>query len=516
MNKAIIYTRVSTDEQAKNGLSLDGQLRACQDYAVHNDLEVARVFREEGESAKTTKRPQLMAMLDYCQKNKGQTKNLIIFKVDRLARQAEDHLIIKAALKKVGVTLISVTEPIEDTTTGRLMETMLAGFAQFDNEVRAERSTGGMVARIEQGGWPFVAPIGYRNKKDSSGRPTLEPDQKSAAVASWLRKFATGNYTQLDMHELAPKMGVTNKANRPLSPQMVSNMLRNPVYAGVIASKMIEGTRPGLHAALITRDEYKTIQSVLEGRRRVSIMHATPEVDWPLRGGFVRCSICTTPITGSIPRGRSARYPKYSCPKCRRSTTGKQVSENKEELHRQFLGVLEHVTPTQDKLKLFREITLRRWNEDQKNATQERRSADKKLDELRSKRQRVVDLFIDEKLSIQEKSAQTAIIDSEITKLDLIRNEARTEEIDKEVLVDYAINFITNAPKLWTDANPVEKRRFQMMIFPEGITYDFGVGFGTARLGLCYEIIQDLSKSASAEPKSMVGLPGFEPGTKRL
>src|SRR6266851_5544821 len=146
MKKAVIYIRVSTDEQVEN-MSLGNQLDACQRYAESNGLEVAKVFREEGESAKTAKRPQLLALLEFCQKHKGEIHTLVVWKVDRFSRRTEDHMAIKAALKKVGVGLSSVTEPIEDTVMGRLMETVLSGFAQFDNEVRAERSVGGMVKR---------------------------------------------------------------------------------------------------------------------------------------------------------------------------------------------------------------------------------------------------------------------------------------------------------------------------------------------------------------------------------
>jgi site-specific DNA recombinase len=182
MANAVVYTRVSTEEQAKTGLSLENQEKACIDFAERSGHKVLEVFREEGVSAKTANRKELHRLLNYCRTNKGSVDALIVWKVDRFARRAEDHLMLKALLIKFNVQLLSVTEPIEDTNTGRLMETVLAAFAQFDNEVRAERSKGGTYARIEQGGWPFYAPIGYENIKDSLGRPTLKKDLQLAPL----------------------------------------------------------------------------------------------------------------------------------------------------------------------------------------------------------------------------------------------------------------------------------------------------------------------------------------------
>lgn len=147
--KAVAYIRVSTEEQTK-GTSLDSQKEACIQYArLHNiELTEKNIFREEGVSAKIIDRPQLAALLDYCSKQRGKITHCIIWKVDRLARKSEYHHIIKAQLLKCGVKLVSVTEPIDDSPMGNLMDSMLAAFAQFDNDIRAARTTGGMKARL--------------------------------------------------------------------------------------------------------------------------------------------------------------------------------------------------------------------------------------------------------------------------------------------------------------------------------------------------------------------------------
>ena len=88
---------------------------------------------------------------------------LIVYNLTRFAREKYDHFALRAFLKSLGISLRSATEPIDDTSTGKLMEGVLAAFAQFDNDVRSERTRAGMKAALEQGRWTFVPPLGYLN-----------------------------------------------------------------------------------------------------------------------------------------------------------------------------------------------------------------------------------------------------------------------------------------------------------------------------------------------------------------
>ena len=94
---AVIYTRVSTKEQVEN-LSLSTQLEACRHYCATNGIDVAKEFEDAGESAKTTNRPKFLAMLEYCQKNKGRIDVVVVYNVSRFSRDTHDHLGVRAQL----------------------------------------------------------------------------------------------------------------------------------------------------------------------------------------------------------------------------------------------------------------------------------------------------------------------------------------------------------------------------------------------------------------------------------
>ena len=88
---------------------------------------------------------------------------MVVYNLTRVARERYDHFALRAHLKSLGISLRSATEPIDDTSTGKLMEGVLAAFAQFDNDVRSERTRAGMRAALELGRWTFRAPLGYLN-----------------------------------------------------------------------------------------------------------------------------------------------------------------------------------------------------------------------------------------------------------------------------------------------------------------------------------------------------------------
>lgn len=175
--RAVIYCRVSTTEQAQN-LSLPTQEKACREYCQRQGYEVAEVFVDAGESAKTTNRPEFLRLLATCRKQRGRLHAVVVYSLTRFSRNTADHHAIVTLLRGLGIALRSVTEPIDDSPSGRLMEGILAAMAQFDSDVRSERVTAGMRAAMERGRWVFWAPIGYLRGRP--GEASLVPDPERA------------------------------------------------------------------------------------------------------------------------------------------------------------------------------------------------------------------------------------------------------------------------------------------------------------------------------------------------
>ena len=203
---AVIYVRVSTKEQTEN-LSLPTQLRACEEYCRRQGYEVLERFHEEGESAKSTDRSQLQNLLTYCRLNKGRVHFVVVFNLTRFARDKYDHFALRSHLQSLGISLRSATEPIDDTSTGKLMEGVLAAFAQFDNDVRSDRTRAGMKAALELGRWVFLAPIGYLNAPRSIGKSLVHDPERAPFVRRAFEDYATGQVHERTIAETGQDVG---------------------------------------------------------------------------------------------------------------------------------------------------------------------------------------------------------------------------------------------------------------------------------------------------------------------
>ena len=147
--QGVIYIRVS-DNQQIDGTSLEFQETECRRYCERNNIDVVEVFREEGESAKDlslNNRREFLRALEYCRKHKGKLDAFVVLRVDRFARNTEDHFAIRKILLDYGVTLYSVTEPIGSKPAEKFIETVLAGAAEYDNAIRKQRCSDGMSSK---------------------------------------------------------------------------------------------------------------------------------------------------------------------------------------------------------------------------------------------------------------------------------------------------------------------------------------------------------------------------------
>ena len=310
---AVVYARVSSKEQIA-GTSLESQELACREYARRNQLEVVRVFVDKGESAKFADRPQLLEMLSYSKIREHAVEQLLVWKVDRLARNVGDHFNIKASLVKYGVRVVSVTEPIDAKPEGRLLETILAGFAQFDNDVRAARTVQGMKRKLEEGIYPWQPPLGYKGAAQP-GSKKLEPDQPDQPAFGILQeawtKFAAGGLTKADILRFLHARGLKTRSGRAVTSQFVDHLFDDLFYAGILRNPWTGEELPGKHLPMVSRAMFEAAQRIVAGRNR-SLPHLTIRPEFPLRT-FVRCPYCDSALTGSFSRGRSKYYAYYHC-----------------------------------------------------------------------------------------------------------------------------------------------------------------------------------------------------------
>lgn len=302
----LIYVRVSTDKQAERQLSLPAQLAACRQYANQRDWHIVDEFVEPGVSARTADRPSLKRLLQRCRTGRPAINAVIVHKLDRLARNVADHTAIRAILSRRQISLVSVTENLDESVSGMLVEHIMAAISEFYSSNLAEEVRKGMRQLVLQGGWPHQPPRGYRSVATETGRKRLEPDPDQAPLVQFaFDRFASGDRTLTQLSIELADLGMVAGSGRPLSATTLRTLLSNRFYIGRIVWSDLD--RPGRHPALIAPELFESVQAVLKARRR-RVVPLGKIPGFPLRGIAV-CGECGAKM---IPE-RHGRHKYYRC-----------------------------------------------------------------------------------------------------------------------------------------------------------------------------------------------------------
>ncbi|MCC6962527.1 MAG: recombinase family protein [candidate division Zixibacteria bacterium] len=312
MQRAIIYCRVSTEEQAQDGHhSLAAQEFLCRKTAVDQGFEVAAVFKDPGRTATNMHRPGLQDALARCQADHS-IKAVFVQDTDRLARNTQDHLTIRAVLKKAGVQLISVSQPmLEDSAEGHMIDTIIASVNQFQSDITSRKTIKGLEEKVRGGGWPALAPLGYRNVgtgQDKQNRVVEVDESVAPLVKRMFELYATGNYSAHELGEVMFGLGLRSRNHKKLQISKVLTILQNPFYIGVVKWGGISAK--GTHNPIISEGLYRAVQAVMKGhggnrsRRR--------RHDFLLRG-YLFCGFCGRRMIGEKHPLKKAAY--YRCHK---------------------------------------------------------------------------------------------------------------------------------------------------------------------------------------------------------
>jgi site-specific DNA recombinase len=507
--KGIIYCRVSSHDQVM-GTSLDNQKQACLAYAEAKNIEVRKIFVERGESATAANRTEFLKALDFCKKNKD-TEAFIVWKIDRFARNTTDHFAVRAKLVQYGTMLHSVTEHINDDPQGKLMETLLAGFAEFENDMRKQRCTAGMQSKLRSGIWCWSPPIGYVNSMNLKDRRKTLPDQPDQErfylIQKAFRLYAKGNHSITEVAKLMNTWGFKTRTGKPMRKQLLETILTNKFYAGMIVDPWSGDEYQGQHERMITLSEYCQVQLIKQGFSNNAVrprLNINP--DFPLRSS-VFCE-CGEHLTASWSSGRNKKYPYYRCKnhQCKHYSHGiaKGILED------QFCAVLDQVQPKTKYLKLLEEVVLKRLDNQYVALTQESQHYGSQLKTLKDRQSRLTRMRLDGEIEKAEYISMKQSLENEVTALTISKNEAEIDRLDVETALTYFKKFIGNIAKHWRGMNVKQQQRLQKLVLPKGITYNKTAGaYGTAVLSPIFRLNDQFADGQS----DVVAGPGIEPGS---
>ena len=456
---AVIYCRVSTEEQAKFGYSLQSQEKICRSYAIQNGFIVIKVFIEEGKSAKNLNRPELQKLMGFVEQKINNVSALIIYTTDRLSRNTSDFLIIDSLLRKNKIALLSPIENIDDTSFGRFSKTLRSAIAQLDNDTKGDRTRSGMREAIKQGRWLWNLQ-GYTFGSDNLGKRLLFPNDKATYVIKAFDLAEKGVYAQLEIVRMLKLDGFN------ISKQTLCKTLLNPVYCGLLPDKYNQNNGEyikAIHTPLIKQETYFRVLGILTNRHHTVVPKRRNNPLFPLRRCMI-CSICKKIMTGSVAQGKKIRVPYYHCQNKGCPRFQKKVVEAK------YLEYLERISPNKGFLPVFKEIVLDKFEEKVAQAREYIRKTEKGIADLKIEKIKIMDLLIREVVNEKDGKERLNEINSRIAEKEILINENK-DSYDFEEGWRFAEVFINNVASIWKNGDLDLKQRIQGLITPAGFEF---------------------------------------------
>ena len=279
----VIYARYSSDNQREE--SIEGQLRDCKAFAEKNGIHILGTYIDRALSAKTDNRPDFQRMIK--DSGRGLFDVVIVWKLDRFARNRYDAAYYKNQLKKNKVKVISATETISDSPEGILMEAMLEGYAEYYSAELAQKVARGMTdnaLKCRYNGGQLT--IGYviDSERHFQIDPALAP-----IIAEAFERYANGD-TMKAVTDFLNESGVRSKNGAMITINATTRMLHNRRYIGEYSFR--EVTVPDGIPAIVSKDLFDRVQARMERTKKAPAQHKAEDdyiLTTKLRCGKCKC-----------------------------------------------------------------------------------------------------------------------------------------------------------------------------------------------------------------------------------
>ena len=315
--KVVIYARVSSDRQDVD-LSISAQLRALREYANRNNLTIVREFVDEAESGRTSARPAFREMISLAKLKHKPFEVILVWKLNRFARNREDSIIFKSLLRRQGIQVISINELLEPTPAGRMLEGIIEVLDEFYSANLAQDVTRGMRESASRGyfsgGKP---PYGYTINKIRDGhkmRSTLVPNPVTAPVVKRMFEECRSGKASREIAKGLDSDGITTPNGKRWVGSAVLRILHNEAYVGTLVWGQRSSDEPvkvnNAWPPIIDKETFANVVSILESRGP-RVVHPRRTVSEYLFSGLMKCGVCGMAMSGHS--AKSGQFFYYRC-----------------------------------------------------------------------------------------------------------------------------------------------------------------------------------------------------------
>ena len=427
-NKVALYVRVSTTSQLEEGYSIEEQKAKLESYCDIKDWHIYKVYTDGGFSGSTTERPALEQLIKDAQSKLFDT--VLVYKLDRLSRSQKDTLyLIEDIFLKNNIEFVSLLENFDTSTPfGRAVIGLLSVFAQLEREQIKERMQLGKLGRAKAGKSMMWAKTSYGYNYDKETGSMTVNEYEALAVKEIFTSYLAG----MSITKLRDKINEEYPKQPAWSYRTIRGILANPVYCGLNQYK--GQTFQGTHKAIISLDDFEQTQRELAKRQQTAkeLSNPRPFQAKYMLSGLAQCGYCHAPLKVILGQKRKdgTRFKRYECyQRHPRKTKGVTVYNDNQKCDSGYydMDLLEHYVLTRiaqlqndpDKIKeLFSDDT---------SPAVDKQAIQKQIDSLTLKLSKLNDLYLDDRITLDELRAKSA---------DFIKQRSALEEEMKKALTD--------------------------------------------------------------------------------
>lgn len=443
----IIYCRKSSEAEDRQVLSIDSQINELQTLAKRENLKIKKVFKESM-SAKAPGRPIFNEMMNYIKESKDKEIGLLVWKLDRLSRNPVDggNLIWLLDTKEI-LEIKTFEKTYKNIADDKFFMSIDFGISKKfvdDLSVNVKR---GNRAKLETGGWPNHAPLGYKNNKADN---TIVIDKKlSKYIIKAFELCTTGNYSIKEISDILYQDGMRTKSGKKVLKSTIQRILNKSFYYGIMERDGI--FYKGNHKPLISKELFDRAKYALEERNRPRRQN----LFFPYRG-FINCS-CGCVYTASIKRGHNYYY----------CTNGKDICEahkkymRSEDIDKLLATELEKIELDEEFIEISYEAYKEKNLKDTDYEENAKTNIENELSAVENKKKKLLDTYLSDLIEqslyeskLKELDNNKTVLESQIRNSNLknINNENTLEQIKNVFLT------ASRAKKDFLERDPYQKR----------------------------------------------------------
>lgn len=465
MKNAIIYTRVSTDEQAEKGYSLRYQEERLRQYCDIQKINIVTHYQDDY-SAKTFDRPEFIRLKEFVLKNKNLVDGIIFVKWDRFSRNTTDAYNMIRFFSKIGIIVQAIEQPIDfSIPEQKMMLAFYLAYPEIENDRRSLNTRAGMIRAMKEGRWVSNAPIGYVFQKDGMNKSVLVHGEKASFIKELFEKYSTGNYAQEELRKEYNKKGLY------ISKSHIIRILTNIAYIGkrTVPKYKDEPERvvEGLHEPIISEETFYKVQEILTTSQKRGKQLRPKNAALPLRH-HIKCPVCSNNLTGSASKGNGGKYYYYHCQR------GCNTRFRASEANNAFLEYLSSIKIKREILDLYNEILQDVFEKESRNGHYKKGQIDKEIREYKEKQIKADNLLLEGKIDNDSHKRMVENVNNKISQLILDKSKFENTDNNYSNYVKYGFSLLQNLDKYYSVADLEIKDKLLSSIFPNKLIYENG------------------------------------------